>query len=69
MKEAYKSTEEYNPRKKRKVFIVFDIIAYVTINKKLHPVITDLFIRRQKLNISLTFTTLLHHEDSKHSRV
>ena len=56
MKEAYKSIEEYNPRKKRKVFIVFDITAYVTIKKKLHPVFTDLFIRRQKLNISLVFT-------------
>lgn len=56
MNDAYSSIEEYNPRKKRKVFIVFDITAYVTIKKKLHPVFTDLFIRRQKLNISLVFT-------------
>ena len=39
----------------RKVLIVFYVIADMISNKKLHPVVTDLFIRSWKLNISLTF--------------
>ena len=34
-----------------------DAIADVTSNKKLHLVVTDLFIREQKLNIALVFIT------------
>ena len=43
-----------NPNKKRKTLIVFDdMIADMVSNKKLYPIVTGLFIRRRKLNISL----------------
>ena len=39
--------------KKRKVLIVFeDRIAHMFNNKKLNPVVTELFIRGRKFNIS-----------------
>ena len=34
-----------------------DIIADMISNKNLHPVVTELFIRSQRLNISLIFVT------------
>ena len=52
----YKNTEEYNLNKKRKILIVFDdSIADMHTNKKLYAVVTELFFRRIKLNISLVF--------------
>ena len=42
----YKNIEEYNPNKKCKILIVFDdIIADMLTNKKVNPVVTELFIR------------------------
>ena len=47
-----------NPGKKRKMLIVFDdMIAHMINNKKLNPVVTELFIRGRKLNISIVFIT------------
>ena len=59
MKDIYKNTEEDNPNKKtEKILIVSDdMIADMVNNKKLNPVVTDLFIRDTKLNISLLFIT------------
>ena len=58
MDHIYKNIEEYNPNKKRKVLIIFDdIIADMLRNKKLYPIVTELFVRRRKLNISLIFIT------------
>ena len=58
MQDVYKNIEDYNPRKKRKVIIVFDdMIADMINNKKLNPVLTELFIRGEKLNISIVFIT------------
>ena len=52
----YKNIEEYRPNKKRKILIVFDdVIATMFSNKKLNPIVTELFIRCRKLNISLIF--------------
>ena len=34
-----------------------DIIADMISNKNLHPVVTELFIRSQRLNVSLIFVT------------
>ena len=49
MKDIYKNIEDYNPNKKRKILIVFDyIIADMLCNKKLNPIITELFIRGRK---------------------
>ena len=56
--DTYKNIEEHNPNKKRKRSIVFDdMIADILSNKKLNPVVTELFIRGRKLNISLVFIT------------
>ena len=56
MHDIYKNIEEYNIGKNRKILIVFDnMIAGVIKNKKLNPVVTELFIRGRKLNISLAF--------------
>ena len=56
MYDICKNIEEYNPNKKRKMFIVFDdMIADMPSNKKLNPIVTELFIRDRKLNISIVF--------------
>ena len=48
--------EEYNPGKKCKVLMIFDdMIANMINNKKLHPIVTELFIRGRKVNISIVF--------------
>ena len=53
-----KNIEEYNPNKKQKILIVFDdMIANMLSNNKLNSIVTDLFIRRRKINISLAFIT------------
>ena len=58
MKDVYKNIQDYNPGKKRKILIVFDdMIADRINNKKLNPVVTELFIRGRKLNISIVFIT------------
>ena len=54
----HKNIEEHNPNKKWKILTVFDdIIADMLSNKKLNPIITELFIKGRKLNISLVFIT------------
>ena len=58
VKDVYKNIGNYNPGKKRKILIVFDdMIADMINNKKLNPVVTELFIRGIKLNISIVFIT------------
>ena len=58
MADIHKNFEEYNLNKKRKILIVFDdMIAYMLINEKVNPVVTELSIRGIKLNISLIFIT------------
>ena len=45
-------------KKTRKIIIVFnDMIADMINNKKVNPVVTELFIRGRKLNISIVFIT------------
>ena len=54
MHDIYKNIEEYNPNKKRQILIVFDdMIADMLSNEKFNPIVTELFIRGRKLNISL----------------
>ena len=58
MLNVYKNIEDYNPDKKRKVLIVFDDMSADMINnKKLNPIVTELFIRGRKLNIFTVFIT------------
>ena len=55
MQDVYKNIEDYNPRKNRKVLIVFDdMITDMFHNKRLNPIVTELFIRGRKLNILLS---------------
>ena len=55
---VYNHPENYDPNKKRKILIVFDdTIADMIINKKLNLIVTELFIRGRKLNISIVLIT------------
>ena len=84
MAEIYKNIEDYNPNKKRKILIIFDgMITDMLSNKKTYPVVTELYIRGRKLNISLflihnllllfietlnKFYALFYHEHFKRKR-
>ena len=68
MQDVYKNIEEYNLGKKRKVLIVFNMIADM-INKKLNPIVTELFIRGRKLNISIVFITQSYYKVPKDVRL
>ena len=58
MHDIYKNINDYNPDKENKKLIVFDdMIADMINNKKLNSIVTELFIRGRKLNISLVFIT------------
>ena len=58
MDDIYENIEAYNPNKKRKILIAFDdVIADMVSNKKLNPIVTELFIRGRKLKISYVFIT------------
>ena len=60
MDDIDKNIEEYNPKNKHKMLIVFDdLIADMFSNKKLNPIVTELFIGGRKLNISLIYCTIL----------
>ena len=70
MQDVYKNIEEYNPGKKRKVLIAFDdMIADMINNKKINPIVTELFIIRRKLNISIVFITQSYFKVPKDVRV
>ena len=70
MQDVYKNIEEYNPGQKRKVLIVFDdMIADMINNKKLNPIVTELFIRGRKLNISIVFITQSYFKVPKDVRL
>ena len=58
MQHFCKNIAEHNPGKKRKVLILIDdMIADMINNKKVNPIVTELFIRGKKLNISIAFIT------------
>ena len=58
MQDVYKNIEEYDLGKNRKVLIVYDdMIADMINNKKLNSVLTELFIRGRKRNVSISFIT------------
>ena len=70
MQDVYKTNEEYNLRKKRKILIVFDdMIADMINNKKLYSIVTELFIRGRKLNISVVFITQSYFKVPKDIRL
>ena len=54
MHNVYKNINDYNPDKENKILIVFDdMIADMIHSKKLNSIVTELFIREKKLNISI----------------
>ena len=58
MQDVCKNIEEYNLGRKRKKLIVFDdMIVDMINNKKFNPLVTKLFIRGRKFNISIVFIT------------
>ena len=70
MHDVHKNIDRYNPDKENKILIVFDdIIADMINNKKLNSVITELFIRGRKLNISLVFITQPYFKVPKDARI
>ena len=70
MHDVYKNIDEYNPDKENKILIVFDdMIADMIHNKKLNSIVTELFIRGRKLNISLVFITQSYFKIPKDVRL
>ena len=70
MQDVYKNIDEYNIDKERKILIVFDdMIADMINNKKLNSIVTELFIRGRKLNISLVFITQSYFKVPKDVRL
>ena len=70
MQDVYKNIDECNADKERKILIVFDdMIADMTNNKKLNSIVTELFIRVRKLNISLVFITQSYFKIPKDVRL
>ena len=70
MQDVYKNIDEYNVDKECKILIVFDdMIADMINNKKLNSIVTELFIRGRKLNISLVFITQSYFKVPKDVRL
>ena len=70
MGDIYENIGEYNPNKKQKILIVFDdMIADILRNKKRNTIVTELFIRAKKLDISLVFITQSYFAVRKNIRL
>ena len=70
MHDVYKNIDDYNNDKENKILIVFDdMIGDMIHNKKLNSVVTELFIRGRKLNISLVFITQSYFKVPKDVRL
>ena len=60
MDDIYSNIDDYNPKRKRKVLIVFDdMITDIMTHDKFHAILKELFIRSGKLNKSCFYHTLL----------
>ena len=70
MDDVYININYYNPDKENKILMVFDdMIADMINNKKLNSIVTELFIRGRKLNISLVFITRSYFKVPKDVRL
>ena len=66
----YKNIEDYNPNRKQKILIIYvDMIADMLSNKKINSIVTELFIRGRKLNISLVSITQSYFAVPKNIRL
>ena len=70
LQDVYKNINNYNLNKENKILIVFDdMIADMIHNKKLNSIVTELFIKGRKLNISLVFITQSYFKVPKDVRL
>ena len=69
MQDVYKNINDYNPDKDKILIVFDDMIADMINNKKLNSIVTELFIRRRKLNISLVFITQSYFKVTKDVRL
>ena len=70
MRNVYKHINYYNLNKENKILIVFeDMIADMIKNRRLDSIVTGLFIRGRKLDISLVFITQSYFKDPKDVRL
>ena len=70
MHDVHKNINDYNPDNENKILIVFDdMIADMINNEKLNSIVTELFIRGRKLNISLVFITQSYFKVPKDVRL
>ena len=70
MDDVFSNIDDYNPKRKRKILIVFDdMVADIMTNKKFQAIIKELFIRCRKLNISLVFITQSYFKTPKDARL
>ena len=70
MDDVYNNIDDYNPKRKRKVLIMFeDMIADIMTNKRFQAIIKELFIRCRKFNISLFFITQSYFSVPKEVRL
>ena len=70
MHNVYKNINYYNSDKENKILIVFDhMIVDLINNKNLNSIVTELFIRGRKLNISLVFITQSYFKFPKDVRL
>ena len=70
MHDVYGNINDYNPDNENKILIVFDDMIADKVNiKKLNSIVTELFIRGRKLNISLVFITQSYFKVPKEVRL
>ena len=70
MDDVFANIDDYNKKIKRKVLIVFDdMIADIMRSKKFKAIIKELFIRCNKLNISIVFITQFYFRTPKDARL
>ena len=70
MGDVYNKIDDYDPKRKRKILIVFDdMIADIMTNKRFQVTIKELFIRRRILNVSLVFITQSYFSVPKEVRL
>ena len=70
MHDVHKNMNYYNPDNENKILLVFDdMITDMINNKKLDSIVTELFVRGRKLNISLVFITQSYFKVPKDIRI
>ena len=70
MDDVYDNIDDYNPKRRRKVLIVFDDMIFdIMTNKRFKAIVKELFIRCRKLNILLVFITQSYFSVRKEVRL